>query len=131
MPEAHLEAVIIELAGELVVVLGDSLASGRSTLAEHARQILLLQVNLLLAPCRTHVAFKGLVVNDFLDGLTLLVDAVVCGGEITLLEVVLSLAMPREQMVGETTLLEVHRLVVVLELLLSLTEIEKTSLDFI
>ena len=113
LSKAHLEAIIVKFARELVVVLRDGLTCGSSTLAEHRRQVSSLRVNLLLAPCLAHVAFEGVWVNYGLDFGSPLVDHVVGRGEVALLERFLGGAVSREQVVLHSALAINHRLVVV------------------
>ena len=75
-----------------------------------------------------HDSLDGLRCNGLLNILAPLIDAVVCRGEIALLKVLLRLAVPLEQVVGQTTLLEVHRLVVVLVLFLFLLDMSGIKL---
>jgi len=84
LSEAHLEAVVVKLTSELVVVLGNGLACSGTTLAEHRWQIGGLGVDLLLSNSLSLVlSFKSVRVNDILDGLSSVVDHIVSGDEIS------------------------------------------------
>ena len=102
-------------------MLWDGFSSGSSTLSEHRRQVRLRSIHLLLAASLSKIAFEPLGSDDCLSVNTLLVDHIVCGGEISLLKCVLSCAVALQQMMGETALLEVHSAIIVLELLLFLS----------
>ena len=118
--EAHLEGVIIELASELVVVLGNGFTCGSSALSEHRWQVGLRSIHLLLAASLSKIAFEPLRSDDGLGVDALFVDHIVRRSEVSLLKCVLRRAVALQQMVGEAALLEVHRAIVVLELLLFL-----------
>ena len=83
-------------------MLGCGFAGSGSTLAEHRGQVGSLCVDELLASCFTSIAFKGVWINDSLDVFFVSEHHVVSGREITLLKGVLSGAMSREQMVGQS-----------------------------
>ena len=116
LAQAHLEAVIVELASELVVVLCNCLTSSSSALSKHGWKIGSLRVDLLFTSCFTHVAFESMWVNYRFDFSSPVVDHVVGGGEVALLERVLGGAVPGEEMMLNTTFAVNHGSVVVVEL---------------
>ena len=90
LSEAHLEAVVIEFAGELVIVLGNSFSSSSATLTKHAWKIGGLSVDLLLADGLTgSFSFKSMRINNALHFLFSVVHHVVGGDEISPFEGVL------------------------------------------
>ena len=93
LTEAHLQAVIVKFACELVVMLCNCLSCRGATLAKHARQVGSLRVNLLLAPRFTSVAFEGMRINYGLNFSTSIEDHVVGGDEVTSFEGVLCCAV--------------------------------------
>ena len=114
LSEAHLEAVVIKLTSELVVVLGNGLACSGTTLAEHRWQIGGLGVDLLLSNSLSLVlSFKSVRVNDILDGLSSVVDHIVSGDEISPLEGGLLGAMTDDDVVLDTAISIDHHIVVV------------------
>ena len=120
LPESELEGVIVELASELVVVLGFGLAESGSALSEHGWEVISLGVNLLFAAGSACIALEVVGVDNSLNILAHFVHHVVSGSEITLLEVVLSGTVTDENVILDSTSHVSHRVSVVLVLLLSL-----------
>ena len=98
-------------------MLGDGLAGSCATLAKHRRQVARLRIDLLLAACLAGVAFELLRCDDGVDVESSVVDHVVCRCKVALLKSVLRRTVTSKEMGLKTTLLEAHRLVVILELL--------------
>ena len=116
--KTQLQAVVIELASELVVVLCDSLASSSAALAEHGRKIGSLGVHALLVEGLSHIAFESVWVDDLLDGLASFINHGVSSGEVALLKGILSGAVADEDVVTDTALTVNHNGVIVSVVLL-------------
>ena len=97
-------------------MLCNSLTSGSSALSKHGWKVSSLRVDLLFTSCFTHVAFEGMWVNYRFDFSSSVVDHVVGGGEVALLERVLGGAVPGEEVMLNTTSAVNHSSVVVAKL---------------
>ena len=124
LPQSNLETVIIELARELVVVLGDGLSCGSSTLSEHRWQVGGLCVHILLAPCLAHVTLKSVWIDDCLNSDAVSVNHIARRLEVSLLKGFLSWAVTSEQMVLHAALSIDHKLLVVVVFFLSLKKVK-------
>ena len=116
--ESHLETVIIKFARELVVVFWLCFSGGGSTLTKHGRQIALLSINLHLTAGFSEVTLESMWVNDGLNFLSLIVDEVIGGDKVSLLEDILSLAMSKHDVTLDSSLrVRIHLYIVSVVLL--------------
>jgi len=121
LSKTNLQAVIIELRGELVVALRDSFAGSGARLAKHRWQIVLSPVNLNLVQGLSAIVGINLRVNNSLRLLQFVEEKSICGREVSLFESILCRSVSKEQVLLSAALLDLlHMVGVVFVFFLSL-----------
>ena len=97
LSQAELERVVVELGGVLTIWLCHALSSKATALIEHFWEVISFVVDLHFAQGHGFAVLEVVRVDDCFDFLLLLVNHVVCSGEIALFKRVLGGSMTEEQ----------------------------------